>query len=250
MADHPHSDETETELVQRAQAAVSHCNWEVGLCAAQWTKRYARGRTDADFAAMVGLSADQVFQRRRVAETFGQAHEKHPALKWSHFYSALNWDDAGDCLQWAAENQATVSEMKAWRRASRGEDLTEAPRDEFAGDPAILQISGEPAVVADPGETAPTVSAALREDGDEYAPYRSGVGSPAPADVDAATTVATAEPRPSALRIVKRATKALEGINAALTPGVIEEIKGLPRKVCDPFTTAVAELSTKAAGLL
>src|SRR5688572_12106145 len=119
--------ESETELVARAQNAVSACNWTVGECAASWTKRFARGRTDADFATMVGLSPDQIYQRRRVAETFGDVRAEYPSLKWSHFYVGLNWDDAPECLQWADENEATVAEMKAWRRALRGEDLTEEP---------------------------------------------------------------------------------------------------------------------------
>ena len=63
--------------------------------------RFARGRTDADFAQLVGLSADQVFQRRRVWETFADVYSGYPALKWSHFYVAVAWDDAAECLQWA-----------------------------------------------------------------------------------------------------------------------------------------------------
>ena len=51
------AEDTESALIARAQLALSHCNWEVGECAAQWTKRFARGRTDADFGALVGGSA-------------------------------------------------------------------------------------------------------------------------------------------------------------------------------------------------
>jgi hypothetical protein len=47
------------ELVNTAQEAVSHCRWVVGECAGKWTQRYARGRTDADFAALIGLSEGQ-----------------------------------------------------------------------------------------------------------------------------------------------------------------------------------------------
>src|SRR5579863_3919925 len=139
--------ESEAELVTRAQIAVSQCNWVVGECAQKWTQKFARGRTDADFAALVGLSPDQVFQRRRVWETFADVHPKYPTLKWSHFYAALTWDDAPECLQWADENDATVAEMKAWRRALRGEDLsTEAPAEEW-GQTGIAYIpSGDVAV--------------------------------------------------------------------------------------------------------
>src|SRR3954447_26418874 len=109
--------ETEHDLISRAQVAVSQCNWVVGECAQTWTQKYARGRTDGDFAALLGLTADQVYQRRRVWETFADVYASYPGLKWSHFYAALNWDDAPECLQWADENQSTVAEMKAWRRA-------------------------------------------------------------------------------------------------------------------------------------
>src|SRR6266403_2119130 len=52
-------EESEEQLVSRAQDAVSQCRWVVGECAARWTERYARGRTDGDFAALIGLSGDQ-----------------------------------------------------------------------------------------------------------------------------------------------------------------------------------------------
>src|SRR5262249_22959964 len=114
-------DESEEQLINTALEAVSQCRWVVGECAAKWTQRYARGRTDADFGALIGVSGDQVFQRRRVWETFAALRGDFPLLKWSHFYAALTWDDALESLRWAAEMEATVAEMRAWRRAQRGE---------------------------------------------------------------------------------------------------------------------------------
>jgi len=270
MADdkRPESELTEQELVERAQAAVSQCNWEVGLCAVNWTRRYAKGRTDADFAALVGLTADQIQQRRRVAEVFYETHTDYPALKWSHFYAALNWDDAAECLKWAQENQATVAEMKAWRRAMHGEDLSAEPAADASGDPTILHIDGSPAVVRDPGgsislgdngqrgqdaadrpETLPAASRDVGDDGN-YAPFRSGAASPAPSNDAQESGTATLEQRPSALRIIKRATTSLKRVNGMLTPDVLEEVPDLPTEVRDEFTALVAELSAKAAGLL
>jgi len=273
--------ETEEQLIRRAQNAVSRCNWEVGRCAAQWTQRYARGRTDADFANMVGLSRDQVAQRRRVAEAFGDVADDYPSLKWSHFYTVLTWDDALDCLQWAEDNEATVAEMKSWRRAQRGDDATtDSPTDGFAGDPAVLSISAEPAVVRDPQdqqqrETAtenrpssgagengdagtsadshrPLAGVPRQSNGDDYAPFRTGAGGPAPQAEEETVGTATADERPPEPpeRVVKRATKSLQRLNAALTPDVLDEFTALPRDVREPFTAAVAELSTKVAGLL
>src|SRR5438067_1313508 len=88
----PHN-ESEEQLVTRAQEAVSLCRWVVGECASKWTERYARGRTDGDFAVLIGLTGDQVYQRRRVWESFASQRDAFALLKWSHFYAALNWDE-------------------------------------------------------------------------------------------------------------------------------------------------------------
>ncbi len=145
---------TENELIQKAQAAISSCNWTVGECASLWCEKYARGRTDADFGSSVGLSGDQVYSRRRVSESFADVRDSYPELKWSHFYVALTWQDSAECLGWANENQATVAEMKAWRRMQNGEDLTvEAePFDSNYADPG----KGDP-ILADRPEPEPVL---------------------------------------------------------------------------------------------
>lgn len=262
-----HLPDTEEGLISQAQLAVSQCNWTVGDCAAKWTKKYAKGRTDADFAALVGLSADQVYQRRRVSETFADVHHRYPSLKWSHFYSALTWDDAPECLQWAEENEETVAGMKAWRRAMRGEDLTEEmPVDEFGGDPAVAYLPGELEVVRDPGEWEPggardrergngeaaaTVGGFARDADPEYTPFRSDAASPGPASgTESATATAAPKPEIPPEQAIKRVTTAIERVNKLLTPEFLAAFGTLPAKQRERFTRAVAELSSKAAGLL
>ena len=261
--------ETEDELVQKAQSAVSQCNWVVGECAVKWTQKYARGRTDADFAVLVGLSADQIFQRRRVWETFGDVHSEYPALTWSHFYVALNWDDAPECLQWAHENDAAVAEMKAWRRAQRGEDLTaDASEADWGGggDATIQFVPSELTPVRDPadfgsaegrgpsgrgagGRDAEKLAGVAREsDGGDYAPFRNTAGSPAPREEG---DVAVSEKPPiSAEQLLSRMTATLERINKALTPQILREIRRLPEKSRSRFLKAASELGSKAAGLI
>jgi hypothetical protein len=114
----------ESDVIIRSRKSVSEANWEVGRTASEWLKRFARGRTDADFAELVGLTSDQVYARRRVWEKFGDVRGTFPRLLWQHFYAALDWDDATECLTWANDIGATVAEMRAWRRAQRGEDLS------------------------------------------------------------------------------------------------------------------------------
>jgi len=41
MSDAKRVEESEAQLVSRAQEAVSQCRWVVGECAAMWTERYA-----------------------------------------------------------------------------------------------------------------------------------------------------------------------------------------------------------------
>lgn len=129
--------ESEAALIQAAKEAISTCNWKLGECASMWTTRWAKGRTDEDFGAAVGMTGDQVNQRRRVWERWSEFPIPYRNLSWSHFYAALTWDDAESCLQWAYENHATVSEMKAWRTAQAGvsDTVSESVTMGNSGDP-------------------------------------------------------------------------------------------------------------------
>ena len=250
-------EETEASLIARAQVAVSRCNWEVGECAALWTKRFARGRTDADFATLVSLSADQVYQRRRVWETFADVFQNYVTLKWSHFYAAINWDDAAECLQWADDVHAGVAEMKAWRRAQRGEDLNAPPVDD-----ALDGLPSEPALAR---EAAPfdhesfSVSAGRSPGEEESEPNGSsvnrlanGASDYAPYSPDA-TIVPAREPseRPvlTTEQIAKRFTTTIERCSNLLTPEFCEEFAELPDKVRKRLLKAVEQLTEKVEEL-
>lgn len=263
MADTMH--ESEEQLIERAQRALSSCNWEIGECASQWTKRHAKGRTDADFGSLIGLSGDQVFQRRRVWETFADVHQNYEGLRWSHFYAAINWDDAAECFQWSVEMGATVAEMKAWRRAQHGEDLSTASNGEDEGeflsyDAGFVQmVDGEP-VPSGAGTNgtrgdgtgsmrdATAASFAREAEGsgegdDSYAPFGRDARGEAPA-----TGTAT-KAAPSSGMLVRRAAKMLKGLNAQLTPEVLEAFHESPADVQQEFLRAIDDLASKAAGL-
>lgn len=260
----PHVD-SEEELVTRAQEAVSHCRWVVGECAAQWTERYARGRTDGDFAILIGLTGDQVYQRRRVWETFAENRGDFPSLKWSHFYAALNWDDSTDCLRWAADTHSTVAEMRAWRRAQRGEDLTV----DAAEEEAIRYIPAEPEFVQDAdyadgpagqgnrrdpsaGDPDRAVLAGVARqsgvDGEDYTPFRSGAASPGPQAGAEGRPAAEAEP-PSTEQLTRRLTGTIERFVKLMTPEFRREFRKLTPEVKDRFVSAVQELRDHVAEL-
>jgi hypothetical protein len=111
---------TEDQCFEKSLLAISESNWTVGEMASRWTLRYARGRTDADFAAVLGISPEHVHQCRLVWDRFQTIRSQYPSLLWKHFSAALDWDDPCDCLGWAEERKATVAEMRAWRRAGIG----------------------------------------------------------------------------------------------------------------------------------
>lgn len=254
--------ESENQLLHRAQQAVSQCNWEVGECAAVWTKRFSRGRTDGDFAALVGLTADQVYQRRRVWETFGDVQSHYGQLKWSHFYAALTWEDAAECLQWAHDIGSTVAEMKAWRRAQRGEDLSTAADDETFGwlpvEPSEVRIprpeggdgsasGGSPSRERD-SSAVPVASGVARESapgaGDEYAPFSPNAMTP-----PAAPAAERPRPAPTIEQLVRRLTTTLERCAAAMNSEFRDEFANVPEKDRKRFFKAATAMADKIAEL-
>ncbi len=257
--------ESEADLVNRAREALSRCHWEIGACAEQWTERYSRGRTDADFGALIGLSGDQVYQRRRVWQRFGELADQFETLKWSHFYAALNWDDADDCLKWADDIKATVVQMKAWRRAQHGEDLTEASEEEppFDADPQFLAV--ESGYVLDPDgsrgqgrsgvrsngdrgdEYSAMLSAARQSDESEgeepYAPFGKGARG------KATTAMTDDSPQEKSVSDWKRVAASLDRCNAALTPEMLEVYAEVPHSIRERLSNALESISNKLAGL-
>lgn len=258
---------TEAQLIDRAREALSNSSWVIGECAAQWTKKYAKGRTDADFGAMIGLSGDQIYQRRRVWETFGDVRDQYSELKWSHYYIALTWDDAPECLQWAEENKATVAELKAWRRAIHGEDLSiSEPFEEYPSDSEVTFLSDEPTSVKDPitygqgdqnsslreqADSPATVGGHARDvgnSGNEYSPFRSGAASPASKGSGSEVAV-VAKPEITPEQAIKRICAAVERSNLMLTSPVQSAFSELPPKLKKRFIKAVSDLNSVAAKL-
>ncbi|MEZ6047586.1 MAG: hypothetical protein R3C11_18805 [Planctomycetaceae bacterium] len=265
--------ETEEQLISKAQSAISQCNWVVGECASQWTQKYAKGRTDADFSALIGLSPDQVYQRRRVWETFADVHESYTNLKWSHFYVSLNWEDAPECLQWADENEATVVEMKAWRRSMRGEDLTEASDDfhpdPLSGDPSIAFVPEHLTAVQDPsqfaipgsggsdvggssraGSMSETVQAVARETNDDgYAPFGKDAKTP-PREAGADQPERVVPLAEQAEQFLKKMTGSIKRLSKTLSPEMIKALEKQPKEELEEFHDALTELREKVASLI
>lgn len=116
---------TESGCVEAAQQSLSDCNWAIGEAASMWSAMFSRGRSLAEFGAAVGLTGEQLEQRRKVFDSYSPiARELYSNLRWSHFFAAVDWGDRDACLRWASGMDATVGEMKAWRQAMRGDAPT------------------------------------------------------------------------------------------------------------------------------
>jgi len=190
-------DQTDSDLIAKAIDAVSSCNWTIGQCAADWCKRHERGRTSRDFADLIGLTADKTYACQRVWQRFGvsETFKKFPTLKWSHFHTVHNDEDAENSLEWSVENSASVAQLKAFRRMNRGDDLTEEPdpeadevtpsksrRPESSDTSDTLKPEPITAPAHDPAEVSKTTAAAAPA----YSPYRADTLSVKPAASPAA----------------------------------------------------------------
>jgi hypothetical protein len=128
---------TEQQLIDMAADAVRQSNWTIGEAASKWTERYAAGRTDADFGELIGCSQPTVNLARRVFDRFLLRRNKHEDFTWTQWRTLLAWDDAEELLDWADTTHATFPEMRAFRRAQRGEDLHSDSDDELIFDTGI-----------------------------------------------------------------------------------------------------------------
>lgn len=224
----------EEQLVEAAAAAVSDCQWTVGRIASQWTKRFSKGRGDQAFGERLGISGDSIYQRRRVWETFADVREQYPRLKWSHFLIALTWDDAAECLGWAEEMEATVSEMRAWRRAQHGEDLSEESDKEqgvIGEEDQLAEMTSEALSSAKDRQASGAVT--LDEfDGEQIERERSQARDQAP---EAFTYEA----------IARRLCATLEKCERAFSPEIVEEWESLPESLRERLAGVIDQLAAK-----
>jgi len=115
-----------------------------------WQLKEQFGETDDQIGNRHGWSQQYVNTTRRVWELFGKERSGYNSgVVFKHCLAALAWDNADECLNWAAEMDANVAEMKAWRRSQNGEDLT---------------------VEADPPETVPNTGGRTEREAPESRP--------------------------------------------------------------------------------
>ena len=124
-------------FVGRWNQLISTTNWEKGRIICEWRAALIeRGAptseySDEAWSQKVGnVTGQHVGRLRRVYQRFGDEYHQYESLFWSHFQSALDWNDAEMWLEGAVQNDWSVSRMRhmRWETLEGGEG--DPPGDE------------------------------------------------------------------------------------------------------------------------
>jgi len=128
---------TSQPFVGRWNQLVSTTNWEKGRIINEWREALrdagapAMEYSDEAWARRVGgVTGQHAGRLRRVYQRFASVCEDYPALYWSHFHAALDWDDAEMWLEGAVQTRWSVSHMRRQRWEAMGAIAEETPQDE------------------------------------------------------------------------------------------------------------------------
>ena len=154
------------EFVGKWNTLISTANWEKGKIIANWRQSLinaaARPRDYSDdvWAQLVGgVTPQHVGRLRRVHERFGDQHPSYAGLYWSHFFAALDWDDAEMWLEGAVQNRWSVSKLKR----QRWETLGSIPEDDPEMSSAAEEETDEDFEASEEENVAPTISGSVAE---------------------------------------------------------------------------------------
>ncbi len=126
--------EEDEQLAELAQpfvglwnSLISTTNWEKGRIISQWREALIESGVDAHqysdeawVRRVGGVTAPHVGRLRRVHDRFSSTYETYSGLYWSHFLSALDWDDAPMWLEGASRESWSVSQMRDQRWQAEG----------------------------------------------------------------------------------------------------------------------------------
>ena len=147
-------EETSTEYLGRWNRLVSTTNWEKGRIICQWREALIQSEaptssyTDEAWSRWVGnVSPQHTGRLRRVFRRFGETCEQYNGLYWSHFQTALEWDDAEMWLEGAVQNGWSISQMRhqRWQATGAPEELKPRAEDVITAelDEDVQPLDGE-----------------------------------------------------------------------------------------------------------
>lgn len=250
-------------FVGRWNSLVSTTNWEKGRIIRDWREALIAAGADAAeysddaWAAHVGnVSSQHVGRLRRVSLRFGDVETDYEGLFWSHFFAALDWNDAEMWLEGALQNKWSVSQVRAARWEALGapddlkpsdEDVIVAELDEDVDDPVAAGSIGEAPpfdpvteAVRDPGE-ADAPQSEPRED--DAAERQGAVASRAPELAERDQSVPRARPFENLAALPDDLAEAFETFKLAILHHKLSGWQEIPRDDVLASLEALKELA-------
>ena len=137
---------------------ISTTNWDKGAIIVEWQEEMAKSQlpkrcySDEAWSQLVGGATPQHIGRlRRTFHRFGHVYREYEGLFWSHFYAALDWDDAEMWLEGSLQNRWSVSQM----RKKRWETMGSRPEDEPQVEQIVVsEIEEESHALAEPDKAS------------------------------------------------------------------------------------------------
>lgn len=132
---------------------ISTTNWDKGEIICRWRESLQASNvavsdfSDESWSQLVGgVTPQHVGRLRRTFERFGHVHREYEGVYWSHFYAALDWDDAEMWLEGAVQNKWSISGMRQqrWETMGRVGDppvMTEVVASEVAEETQSIALS-------------------------------------------------------------------------------------------------------------
>jgi hypothetical protein len=115
---------------------ISTTNWEKGAIIVEWRSSLKKSKasvtesSDEAWSQLVGgVTPQHVGRLRRTYERFGHVQKEYEGIFWSHFYAALEWDDAEMWLEGAVQSKWSVSKMRRQRWEVLGKLADQEPND-------------------------------------------------------------------------------------------------------------------------
>lgn len=187
--------ETSEPYVGQWRKLVSTTNWEKGRIIYQWKGALqAAGASASEYSDDAwsrlagGVTPQHVGRLRRVYERFGALRENYDGLYWSHFFAALDWDDAEMWLEGALQSSWSVSTMRRQRWETLGAVAADLPQDED-----IVGSETDEDIELDGGEEQATAAMSPEAIGTTEGPRAERDGSDDSADEGDSTELAAAD---------------------------------------------------------
>ncbi len=205
-----HFDQCSRSYVGQWNKLISTTNWDKGKIIQEWRTSLDGSElpessfTDERWSQTVGgVTPQHVGRLRRTYVRFGHVASQYEGLYWSHFYVALDWDDAELWLEGAVQNGWSVSQMRGQRWETMGKvpedkpEITDIVVTEAEEEAEALTLSGR--VAANQREVAEGPIHEGPDFGDADDPSRSRSGRSG--DLDSSSATAMAEMTETAAKV-------------------------------------------------